>query len=97
MNLSKDALVFGFAYLNHAGCTLQFGGEGAEKVITPRARKALDELLDAGAIKIGEPDTSIIDREYYIGKVSIGPLCKGVLDPLSDDISWPTFVTKAHQ
>lgn len=94
MDLSKDALVFGFAYLHHEGCTLQFGGEGAVKEITPRARKALDELLEAGAVEIGEPDTSIKGREYYKGKVAMGPLCKGVFDPLSDDIRWPTFVTK---
>ena len=95
MKLSDDALVFGFAYLNHPGCTLAFGGDHAEKEITPRARAALDELLDAGAVIASEATDQWPNREYYRGNVPIGPLMKDRgLNPLDDPdgrFKWTTF------
>lgn len=98
INLSDDALVFGYAYLNHAGCTLAFGGDHAEKEITPRARAALDELLAAGAVEKAEPWDQWPGREYYRGKVAIGPMMKDRnLNPFDDAdgrFKWATFAKK---
>lgn len=77
--LSKDALIFGFGYLNNPKAKLAFGGEGATRRITERARAALDELLAAGYAEPAEPTTSIPGREYYRGvarKPYIGELLK---------------------
>lgn len=98
MQLSDDALVFGFSYLSHAGCTLAFGGHHAEQEITPRARAALDELLAAGAVEVSEPTDQWPGREYYRGKEPIGPMMKDRnLNPFDDEdgqFKWTTFSKK---
>lgn len=95
MKLSDDALVFGFSYLNHSGCTLSFGGDNASKQITPRARAALEELLANGVVEVAEPTDSWPGREYYRGKVAIGPMMKRRgLNPFNDKdgkFKWTTF------
>lgn len=72
-NLSKDALTFAFVYLRRPGYTLDFGGEGAEYRMTPRARAALIELKAAGACETVESMTSIPGRESVISRVDITP------------------------
>jgi hypothetical protein len=98
LELSDDALVFGFSYLNHARCTLAFGGDHAETEITPRARAALDELLAAGVVEKAQPWDQWPGREYYRGKVAIGPMMKARnLNPLDDAderFKWTTFAKK---
>lgn len=95
MNLSHDALVFGFSYLNNPNSTLSFGGEGSDTIISDRARAALNELLAADAAEVAPADTQIIGREYYKGKVAIGPLLKeaklNLFGPGSHHYSWTTF------
>jgi hypothetical protein len=98
INLSDDALVFGFAYLGNSGSTLAFGGDHAKKEITPRARAALNELLAAGVVETAEPWDQWPGREYYRGKVAIGPLMKGrnlnPFDDKDDRFKWTTFANK---
>lgn len=98
LDLSDDALVFGFSYLSSPKATLAFGGDHAEMEITPRARAALDELLAAGAVEKAEPWDQWPGREYYRGKVAIGPLMKGRnLNPFDDadeHFKWTTFSKK---
>lgn len=96
-DLSDDALVFGFSYLNNPGSTLAFGGDHAEMEITPRARAALDELLAASVVEKAEPWDQWPGREYYRGKVAIGPLMKDHLNPFDDPedrFKWTTFTKK---
>lgn len=96
VTLSDDALVFGIAYLAHPKCTLEFGGEGAEQQITPRARAALNELLAAGVAEASEPTSQWRGREFYRGKISIGPMLKGRgLNPFANGVDerwrWQMF------
>lgn len=77
--LTRDAVIFAFAYLNGAKATLSFGGEGASKRITDRARAALEELLAAGYAELSEPRDSIPGREHYHGvarEPHVGALAK---------------------
>ena len=93
--LSKDAIVFGFGYLLHQKALLSFGGEGAQMRITPRARAALQELLDAGYAVPREPDSSEKGREYYRGtdkQPHLGALAQGIgLNPFDMRDGWATF------
>lgn len=86
--LSRDAVIFGLAYLNGPKRKLSFGGEGAKKAITDRARAALDELLAAGYAKKLPAQDGIRDREHYMGalvEVTLGQIAKarGDIDPLT--------------
>lgn len=86
--LSRDAVIFGLAYLNGPKRKLRFGGEGARKEITPRARGALDELIAAGYAKAIPGTDGIRDREHYAGcltETSLGQIAKarGDIDPLT--------------
>lgn len=77
--LSRDAIIFAFAYLNGPKATLSFGGEGASMRITDRARAALDELLASGYAETSQPVDQIPDREYYRGvarEPHVGALAK---------------------
>ena len=65
--------------------------------IEARARAALDELLAAGVVETAEPWDQWPGREYYRGKVAIGPLMKGRnLNPFDEDdrFKWTTFTNK---
>lgn len=96
--LSDDALVFGFSYLNGPKRTLSFGGENAAMEITPRARAALNELLAAGVVEKAEPWEQWSGREYYRGKMHIGPMmAERNLNPFNDAdgrFTWTTFTKK---
>lgn len=98
LDLSDDALVFGFAYLSRPGATLSFGGDHAQKEITPRARAALDELLAAGVVEAAEPWDQWPGREYYRGKEHIGPLMRdrnlNPFDDADERFKWTTFQKK---
>lgn len=63
--LSDDSLRLWLAYFMMPRNTLSFGGEGAKMAITPRARAALDELIEAGCVEIADPDCSTLGREMY--------------------------------
>lgn len=65
--LSRDAVIFAFGYLNGARSTLRFGGDGATREITARARAALTELLAKGYAEPIEPDCFTVEREHYRG------------------------------
>ncbi|MBW3243425.1 hypothetical protein KUV57_12195 [Epibacterium sp. DP7N7-1] len=97
--ISKDAIIFGIGYLRGPKSTLSFGGEGAKKRITARARAALDELLAAGYAEIAQPRDRIPGREHYRGTIQdphLGQLAKevgiNVFDrSQSGDLSWTCF------
>ncbi|MEY8802136.1 hypothetical protein AB9K35_17805 [Leisingera sp. XS_AS12] len=95
MTLSKDAIIFGLGYLRGPKSKLSFGGEGADKRITERARAALEELQEAGYAVAAPADTQIRDREYYMGtskEPHLGQLAKDAgIDPFGRDMSWTTF------
>lgn len=79
--LSRDAIIFAFAYLNGPRAKLSFGGEGASMRITDRARAALSELLAAGYAAKATPTDAIRDREHYQGverDPHIGALAKEI-------------------
>lgn len=96
MPVSDEALIFGYAYLNNPKCTLQFGGEGALLRISEQSRAALDELLSAGFVEVAPATTQIVGREYYRGKIPIGPLLGDrEINPFAlpeSHLGWPTFV-----
>lgn len=101
--LSDDALTFGFAHFGAVGSTLSFGGDYANMEITPRARAALNELLDAGFVVANEPQDQWPNREDYIAVKSVAPeLCgRDDLCPFDksneNKFSWSTFIKKAAQ
>lgn len=66
-DISRDALILGFGFLSSPKATMSFGGEGAEKEITPRARRALNELLAKGYAEKAKPYDQIPGREHYRG------------------------------
>lgn len=96
MTLSTDALTFGFAYVNGSKRSVAFGGDGTKMKITPRARDALTELIDAGYVEATPPTESIPNREYYRGvdKIpSLGAVAKSDrYDPFGQDNNWNVFV-----
>ncbi|MEM6932652.1 MAG: hypothetical protein AAF526_03610 [Pseudomonadota bacterium] len=65
MRLSDDALRLCFCHFFSPGSALRFGASHAAIAITPRARAALDELLQASAVKPTEPDGPLPGREHY--------------------------------
>jgi hypothetical protein len=92
--LSLDAIIFGMGHLNGPRAKLSFGGDGVQMAITPRARAALTELLNAGyAEKIAGEDARP-RREHYRGANAdphLGLLLKASgVDPFKMD-SWPAF------
>ena len=95
MYLSKDALVFGLAYLRGPKSKISFGGEVAWLAITDRARAALDELLQAGYAEPAKSDDHIKGREHYQGTMQephIGELAREVgLDPFCASNRWACF------
>lgn len=94
MKLDTDALIFGLGYLNGSKARLSFGGEGAKMRITPRAREALDALLEAGYAVPAVPDDGIPGRECYRGTDKdphLGQLAKEAgLNPFTLE-RWTTF------
>lgn len=92
--LTTDAIIFGLAYLNGPKASLSFGGEGSAMQITPRARSALNCLLNNGYAEASDQADHIKGREHYRGlKSDLGFLAKmEAIDPFSDDFRWPTFV-----
>ena len=92
--LTTDAIIFGLAYLNGPKASLSFGGVGSVMQITPRARSALNCLLNNGYAETAEPTDQIKGREHYRGlKSDLGFLAKmEAIDPFSDEFCWPTFV-----
>jgi len=93
--LTIDAMIFGLAYLNGPKSTLSFGGEGAEMEITPRAREALNCLINCGFAETMPKTDQIIGREFYRGLRSLGPEAKAAgIDPFDRKNAWPTFVAK---
>jgi len=98
MALSHDAVVFGMAYLNGGSSKLSFGGDGAIMEITPRARAALNELLDNGFAIETDPIDQIKGREYYCGAGWLGKVAREIgFDPFSQENDWPTFVKKGDE
>lgn len=96
MLLSNDALIFGMGFLNGPKATLRFGGDGATKEISPRARAALDELLAAGYCEVTTANDSIENREHYRGKLvdgtGLGVIAqKQGFDPFDRSNKWPSF------
>lgn len=63
--LSDDALCLWMTYFSWPKNTLRFGGEGKKVKITDRGRAALDQLINAGAVRNVEPDCQTIGREHY--------------------------------
>lgn len=64
-DLSDDAIRLYLAHFLNPKSTLRFGGDHAQKEITPRAREALDQLLEIGAAQTIEPDDQWPNREHY--------------------------------
>lgn len=97
--LSKDAIIFGLAYLHGSGRKLSFGGEGAQLKITERARAALNELISAGYAETANADDQIKGREHYQGvnkSPHLGLLAKETgIDPFGDEMRWDTFVKRS--
>ena len=93
MTPTYDALIFGLAYLNGPRATLSFGGDGAKMAITPRARVALNCLINCGFAEKSDPTDQINGREYFRGlSKDLGLLAKERgLDPFSMDNRWTTF------
>lgn len=94
MKLSDDALIFAITHIHGYGVQFSFGGEGAVMQITPRARVALDELLDIGAVKV---DTSKeTSKESYVGIATISRVLHAKnIDPYDTDqevFNWDTFI-----
>lgn len=98
MSFSRDALIFGLAYLNGPRAILSFGGSGAEMAITPRARAALDELLAAGYAEPSGLLCSTRGREHYRGTAAtpgLGRLAQAAgVWPLSREDAWATFAPR---
>ena len=65
MTISKDAVLLWNAYFRNAGNTLSFGGDDSSMEISVRGRKALNELLECGAVDIAKPYDTIPNREHY--------------------------------
>lgn len=65
--LTDNAMRLWMAHFFNPKSTLRFGGEGAQMEITQEARSALNELLEAGAVKPVEPDDQWPGREHYGG------------------------------
>ena len=98
MTLTNDAIIFGLAFLNGPKATLSFGGEGAKLEITPRARDALNCLLNGGFAEVAEPLDHIKGREHYRGKGAIGPEARAAGINLFDpENCWPTFLPKGGE
>ncbi|ETD89937.1 hypothetical protein U713_07385 [Rhodobacter capsulatus YW2] len=95
-HLTDDAIIFAMAYLSGPNAQLSFGGDGAEMEITPRARAALDCLLENGAAEKATPTDQWHGREHYRGVVQIWPIAKERgLNPFDCDLcGWATFVKK---
>jgi hypothetical protein len=99
MTLSDDACVIGFAYFPSAKSTLSFGGDHAKKVITPRARAALDELISGGFVAACEPLDGWPNREHYQGVEPVQHLLKDRphLNPFGPranvNFGWKIFAT----
>ena len=93
MTVTKDAIIFGLAYLNGPKAKLSFGGEGATMEITPRARDALNCLISNGYAETSKPDDQIKGREHYrCAKNDLGLLAKAEqIDPFSMEYCWTTF------
>ena len=93
MTLTVDAIIFGLACLNGPKSTLSFGGDGAQMEITPRARAALNCLINDGFAEPMPPTDQINGREYYRGLRSLGPEAMAArIDPFGRENAWPTFV-----
>lgn len=95
---SKDAIILGLGFLRGPRSRLSFGGEGAQMAITPRAQRALDELLEEGYAELAEPDDQIVGRRHYRGTMMdphLGQLAKeSGLNPFGKDTGnwqWKTF------
>lgn len=98
MGLTTDAIIFGLGFLNGPKAKLSFGGAGAEYEITPRARAALDCLIDHGYAVAVQNTTGIDGREIYVGTVALGPVAKEAgIYPFSAQVDWPCFVKKDRQ
>ena len=93
MTLTNDAIIFGLAYLSGPKSKLSFGGEGAVMQITPRARAALNCLINGGFVTTADPSDRIVGREHYQGVRPVGPEARAAgIDPFSEEHRWPTFV-----
>jgi len=97
MNLSDDAYVIGLGHFPTPKSTLSFGGDHAEMEITPRARAALQELVDGGFVVSCEPLDGYPNRENYRCAKSVLPFPKDRphLNPFGPDaekiMGWTTF------
>ncbi|MBO9428286.1 hypothetical protein [Sulfitobacter sp. R18_1] len=64
-DLSDDAIRMWMAYLMNPKSTLRFGGDHAKMEITPRARDALNELIEIGAAEVIPANDQYPNREHY--------------------------------
>jgi hypothetical protein len=64
-NLSDDAIRIWLAHFMNPKSTLRFGGDHAQMEITPRAREALDQLIEVGAVETIPADDQQPNREHY--------------------------------
>jgi hypothetical protein len=100
MRLSDDACVIGFGHFPSPKSTLSFGGDHAKMEITPRARAALNELIEHGFVAACAPLDSYPNREHYRGVKTVHLLMKDRphLNPFGPDAAenmrWPTFTAK---
>jgi hypothetical protein len=100
MRLSDDACVIGFGHFSSPKSTLSFGGDHAKMEITPRARAALNELIEHGFVAACAPLDSYPNREHYRGVKTVHLLMKDRphLNPFGPDAAenmrWPTFTAK---
>lgn len=99
-SLSDDAIVLGMAHFISTNSTLSFGGDDAKMEITPRARSALSELIEAGFVEVCEPLDSWPNREHYRCLKSVLPIPKDRphLNPFTEEgkvsTGWATFSSK---
>lgn len=66
-DLSDDAIRLWISFFRTRESTLRFGGDHAAMEITPRAREALDQLIDIGAVQTIPADDQHPNREHYGG------------------------------
>ena len=63
--ISDDAIALWVTHFPLPEGTFRFGGEGTRYVLTDRARKALEELLEHGYAEVIDADEGISGREHY--------------------------------